>query len=157
MYKGLRNIYETLQGGALIMSRTYGHLLVRTNAPRTKYASAGYYTRHMGKEMNWIQATNMLTMHEEAEPKEPSQISVNDLPHKNGEIRMAHPSQKNASPCLLQGQETPPAASRAGIRSLDQPANYRGVKIFSRGEGRHFPQERMFRVRTDPKPAEPYE
>lgn len=96
-------------------------------------------------------------MHEEAEPNEPSQIRVNELPHRFGEMCMAHPAQRNASPCLLRGQETPPAAPSAGIRSLDQPANYRGVKIFSRGEGRHFPQERIFRVRTDPNPTVPYE
>jgi hypothetical protein len=113
-------------------------------------------TRGTRKKKNWIQATNMLTMHEEAEPNEPSQIRDNELP-QNWQMCMAHPPQRNASPCLLRGQETPPAAPSAGIRSLDQSANYRGVKIFSRGEGRHFPQERIFRVRTDPNPTVPYE
>ncbi len=77
------------------MSRTYGKSLLGTNdnAPRTKYASAGNYSWRTGKEMKQIQATNMFTMQEEAEPKEPSQTRVNVIRHTTCEICATHPVQ----------------------------------------------------------------
>ncbi len=43
--QGVTDIFETLQGGTSIMSRTHGRFFLGTNdnAPRAKYASAGYY------------------------------------------------------------------------------------------------------------------